>query len=578
MNQQTAIRPFPKKSFWTLAMLTLLIGATLFVLKTFADYFNELFNLNPGVPNVALVFGSLLGVVIWPLWLALFARKWLIGFLAFALPVSWMVLYHPNFGGDAEILGWEPRFWRSKSPAFADASAAESSNRKADLKPTTEFDFPQFLGRDRNGLVSGIELASDWNEHEPKQIWRQPIGEGWSGFVAVNGFAITQEQREEYECVTCYDIETGELVWLRSVMRRHEDVVGLGKVGPRATPTIDDGLIYVMGGTGVLDCLDGSDGTLVWTADIPELVGIKLTTDNTNSRGLNFTTENSSLMWGRSGSPLIFENMVIIPAGGPKQDPNERTATLIAFDKKSGEEIWRGGNLPIAYGSPSIAIIDGQPQVLLVAESFAVGHDVKTGVELWRHQRSGSSDADANCSQVTFLGGRRLVVSKGYNMGGEIIELEELSMDNKKSANPSTNQSASAHHKYKAVSLKTDPRVLKTKLTSPVMFGNYAFCLSDGYLECTALIGEPDGKSHLVRKWKQRGRFGNGQLLLVGDLLVVHSEDGELMLVEANPEAYELLGSIKTISGICWNTICVYKNRILVRSEKEAACFELQLR
>ena len=114
---------------------------------------------------------------------------------------------------------------------------------------------------------------------------------------------------------------------------------------------------------------------------------------------------------------------------------------------------------------------------------------------------------------------------------------------------------------------------------------NHAYCLSDGYLECTRLFGDDENepKQLLVRKWKTRGdlrrgqRIGNGQLLLIGDLLLVHSEAGELLLVEANSENYQQLGSIETISGICWNTICVYQNRVLVRSDQEAACFELPI-
>jgi outer membrane protein assembly factor BamB len=96
-------------------------------------------------------------------------------------------------------------------------------------------------------------------------------------------------------------------------------------------------------------------------------------------------------------------------------------------------------------------------------------------------------------------------------------------------------------------------------------------------LECTQLYGSnpEDPSQWLIRKWKQRGRFGNGQVLLVGDLLLVHSEGGELMLVAADPAEYRLLGSIKTISGICWNTFGLYGKRVLVRSNEEMACFEI---
>ena len=255
------------------------------------------------------------------------------------------------------------------------------------------------------------------------------------------------------------------------------------------------------------------------------------------------------MFWGRSCSPLVYQDKVIITAGGPPEDP-ENTTTLIAFEKKTGAEMWRGGNRMVAYGSPSVASILGKPQVLLVAESHAVGHDPESGAELWNHERPGLSSANANCSQATVVSDSQLLLSKGYNLGGELIEL------------------SNADGTFEVRSVHKDPRVLKTKLTNPVVLAGHAYSLSDGYLECTEITS-------LKRKWKQRGSFGNGQILLVGDKLLVHSENGTLFLVAAEPSGYQELGSLKTIDGICWNTLCLYGNRLLVRSEKEAACIEL---
>ena len=96
--------------------------------------------------------------------------------------------------------------------------------------------------------------------------------------------------------------------------------MAMGKVGPRATPTVHDGLVYAIGGTGVLDCLDGSNGELIWSADIPRIVAIDLLPKN-NSLGFGYSVENSSLLWGRSGSPLIVGDKVVVPGGGPVADP-----------------------------------------------------------------------------------------------------------------------------------------------------------------------------------------------------------------------------------------------------------------
>jgi outer membrane protein assembly factor BamB len=109
---------------------------------------------------------------------------------------------------------------------------------------------------------------------------------------------------------------------------------------------------------------------------------------------------------------------------------------------------------------------------------------------------------------------------------------------------------------------------MKTKLTNPIVHDGHVYTLSDGYLECTEI-------DSFERLWKQRGRFGNGQIFLVGDKLLVHSETGTLHLVLATPQGYEELGTIKTIGGICWNTIALSGNLILLRSEREAACFRL---
>lgn len=135
-------------------------------------------------------------------------------------------------------------------------------------------------------------------------------------------------------------------------------------------------------------------------------------------------------------------------------------------------------------------------------------------------------------------------------MGGELIEVKQSDGD------------------WLVTTLKKDPRVLKTKFTNPTIFDGHTYSLSDGYLECTQI-------DSFRRKWKQRGRFGNGQLLLVGDKLLVHAESGTLKLIQASPAGYQELASIKTIDGICWNTICLYGDLVLVRSDLEAACFRL---
>ena len=204
--------------------------------------------------------------------------------------------------------------------------------RPVPLDQTTASDFPQFLGPDRNNAIDRIRLEPDWQKHPPALRWKQPIGAGHSGFAVVNGFAVTLEQRGPEELVTCYDALIGHAQWSYSVKARHSSP--LGGIGPRSTPTIHEGKVYAFGATGVLSCLKGADGTLIWSRNLLDEVGS------------NETEDRRSVSWGRAGSPLIVDNLVVVPGGGPSKGT---WYSLLAFDKETGKPVWRGGSHQISY-------------------------------------------------------------------------------------------------------------------------------------------------------------------------------------------------------------------------------------
>ena len=402
-----------------------------------------------------------------------------------------------------------------------------------DLQTTTDADFPQFLGPHRDGTVGGITLARDWSARPPKLLWKQPIGAGWSAFAAVNGFAVTMEQRGDDELTTCYDIETGALMWSHSIQARHEHP--LGGIGPRSTPTIHEGQVYALGATGVLRCLDGATGNQRWTFDVMPAVGT--TPDN----------DQDVVMWGRSGSPLLVDDLVVVPGGGPKGGP---CVSLIALHKDDGTVAWKGGKTQIAYASPSVVTLGGVRQIISVNETTVSGHDIPTGRELWSQAWPGRSAAEANNSQAHAIDDARVFVSKGYPGGGSLLF--------------EVKPSGTA---WQTEIVYRNKKSMRTKLTNVVLHQGSVYGLSDGILECIDLeSGE--------RRWK-KGRFSHGQILRVGDLLLVLAETGELSLVEANPEQFVELGKLPVIQGTTWNNLCLYGHRLLVRNGEEAACLEL---
>ena len=118
-----------------------------------------------------------------------------------------------------------------------------------DLADTTPDDSPQFLGPRSHRDVS---RRSTWpaigRTEQPKLLWRQPIGAGWSSFAVVGHYGVTQEQRGEEELITCYDLDDGKLQWAHATPVRFQEL--LAGIGPRATPTIDEGKVYALGATG----------------------------------------------------------------------------------------------------------------------------------------------------------------------------------------------------------------------------------------------------------------------------------------------------------------------------------------
>ncbi|MFM9066770.1 MAG: PQQ-binding-like beta-propeller repeat protein [Planctomycetota bacterium] len=424
--------------------------------------------------------------------------------------------------------------WMKKTDQNIASIETPAKSTVIDLSTESESDYPEFLGRGRRNALTGINLAKDWANQPPKLLWKQPIGAGWSSFSVVNGYAVTMEQRGEDELTTCYELRTGKLVWAHREAARHETV--LGGVGPRSTPTIHEGRVYTLGAQGIVVCLEGATGKLLWRFDLLA------------ERGSSPERDPSVVAWGRSGSPLIVDNLVVGPAGGPAKG---QCVSLIALDKLTGEKVWEAGDRQVSYCSP-ILVEDlvGKRQIVSVNEDNVSGHEPQTGKVIWEYPWFGNSAANANTSQPIPLPGNQLLVSKSYGAGAMLLQLSDA-----------------GNGKLEAKEVWHNNRVLKTKFTNLTIHQGYGYGLSDGILECVDL---ETGRS----RWK-KGRYDHGQVLRVDDMLLVLSEAGELALVDASPQAYFEHGKIPALEGKTWNNLCLIDHLLLIRNGQEAACYEL---
>lgn len=459
-------------------------------------------------------------------------RKWTLRGAVLALVALAFMSIDVDYDGDGR---WKAlRFaWQPDPDEWLESI---TTARLAENWQVTPEDYPRFLGNGYWAEVEGVNLSADWKASPPELLWKQPIGAGWSAFAIVGEYAVTQEQRGGDELVVCYHVPTGEVVWTHADTARHDPgnmQGGLGGIGPRATPTIHEGRIYTMGATGIVNCLDAKSGKAIWSHDVK-----------------NFGIE--PLLWANASSPLIVPEMQLILLGGG-QSPNADGHSLIALRLADGKLAWQSGPPITSYASPVYTEIAGVPQIVVVNESSVAGYDVMNGKELWTFEQSGSSSGSASCSQPIPLPGDQVLVSKGYGIGARLAQIERDTEGN-----------------FSARLLWEKP-VLKTKLSNLVIRDGHAYGLDHTFLSCVEI------ESGRV-KWKKRRTpdFGHGQVLLVGDKLFVIAESGEGVLVECTPKKYVELAALPMIDeGICWNNPALAGQLLVIRSDRQAACYRL---
>lgn len=381
--------------------------------------------------------------------------------------------------------------------------------------------FPQFLGPDRNGVLAGPKLETNWLAHPPEILWRQKIGAAWSSFVIIGEACITQEQRGADECVVAYELRTGKPIWAHTNLGRYDTVIA-GE-GPRATPTIFNNRVFTCGGTGILNCLDLVSGKLIWTRDVVADSGGKIP------------------QWGYTASPLVVDGLVLVHGG------EEVQRSVFAYNVADGSRVWTAGTSPPSYASLALATLADVKQVLAFNDGSVSGHDPVTGATLWERPWG---NGNVVCASPVVISTNRVLFSSGYGVGAELLEISRVS----------TNR-LSAKLVWKSIRMKS-------KFAHMFVRSENLYGLDDGILACVNIA---DG----AQRWKE-GRYGHGQGLLVGDDYLLMSESGELVLLRLTPESPNELGRFRVFDSKTWNPIALSGDLLLVRNDQEAVCLRLK--
>jgi outer membrane protein assembly factor BamB len=397
----------------------------------------------------------------------------------------------------------------------------ESASFAAAPPPSTRpSQWPQWRGPNRDGVSTETGLLTAWPAEGPKVLWKAKAGDGYSSLVVDAGRAYTLLQDGEDEAVVCWDAETGKESWRLGYACKYHNDYGSG---PRSTPTVDGEYVYTVGATGILHCLKAASGEKVWRHNLLE----------------EFQAEN--LTWGVSFSPLIEGELILTNPGGPNG------SSLVAFDKRTGQLVWKGQNDQAGYSSPLAITAAGVRQVVFFTESGLVSVSPKDGQVYWRFPW----ETDYGCNIATPISaGDYLYISSGYGRGCALVKIVA-----------DESGALQAKRVY-------ENNLMCNHFSSSVLFQDHLYGFNEATLTCMEFR---TGKV----VWKEKG-FRKGSLLVADGQLIILGESGQLALAEATPEGYRQKASFRISQNKCWTVPALANGKLFVRDEEQVLCLDLK--
>lgn len=382
-------------------------------------------------------------------------------------------------------------------------------------------EWPQWRGANRDGISKEAGLLKQWPEQGPPLAWKATgAGRGYSSISISNGRLYTMGLRGDREFVVAFDVKTGKEMWATATGKIFRNDRG---DGPRSTPTVDGERLYALGGAGDLACLDVKTGRVLWSLNMLDKFG------------------GSNIIWGISESPLVLGERVLVNAGGPG-------ASIVALDKRTGDLIWKSQSDRAGYSSAIPLQIGGQTQVVFFTSRRAVGLDPKDGRLLWEYDKASNRTANA---ATPVARGNRVFISSDYGTGAGLVEIK------------TEGGKVSAQEVYFT-------REMRNHHSSSVLVGEHLYGFSGAIL--TAMKFDTGDVA-----WKARS-VGKGSLVYADGMLYCLSENGEVGLVEATPEAYRERGRfrIQQDSLPTWAHPVVAGGRLFIRDQNTIYAYDVR--
>ena len=394
-----------------------------------------------------------------------------------------------------------------------------------ELVVAEETDWPQFLGPTRNGVYAGPAISGSWPVSGPPVLWRRSVGEGFSGAVVQAGHLILFHRLESREQVECFQAENGRALWEYGYPTDYRDNFGFDG-GPRATPSFWQGKVYTFGAQGVLHCLELESGRKIWNVKTHEKFDV--------NKGF----------FGAASSPLVEDGRVFLNIGGRNQ------AGLVAFDAHTGRVLWTATDDEASYSSPVMVTLGGQRQVLFFTRNGLVSVDPESGEVLFRFRWRARSRASVNAA-TPLVAGQLIFLSASYRTGAVQLKVNGFELE----------------------TVWTSDDSLSNHYSTSVIRGGHLFGLHgrQEYGQSLRCVSLETGRI----LWSQDG-FEAGTVSLAGDRLVVLKENGELLLVAASSQDFQLIAKARILAATVRAYPALADGRLFVRNQKELVAVDLR--
>jgi len=388
-------------------------------------------------------------------------------------------------------------------------------------------DWRQLLGPTRDAVYAGPALLEKWPAEGPTVLWSKPVGEGYANPIVGENRLVVCHRIDTNLVVECLDPRTGSNFWTFRHGMKFQDGAYFDS-GPRPTPAIRQGRLFVHNTDGYLVAFELQSGKKLWSNNVKAL----------------FKT--SATWHGCLSSPLVTDKAVILQVGGSN-------AAVVAFAPGTGKVIWRSLDDKSSASSPVLANLSGKEQVLIATRAALRSLDPDTGAQLWSVETPKQSSGNVYCASPVLVDDDKVLLSGWYKLGAMFLRVKENRPE---------------------IIWQSD-KVISSHYANPIVYEGYIY----GYHGHAWERGGPNLRCAELATGKvmwEQPQTGSGTIIRDRDNLLILSDNGELWLAKANPKDFRVIAKAQVVGRTTRSYPAIADGLAFIKGPKKLVCLDLR--